>query len=155
MIDEWIGYGYPPVLKSSGAPDPVTKTLRIVLALTLALALLGMGPVPRSGSCGGSCCAPPAAVGETMGSQAAVGCGCCAEAPNKRCDLRQGEGRDAPAGALTSVRRVQAPTAYVLDCVAEGPLLSAGLVQVPSRIPDPLATAPPGPLYLQHLSLLC
>lgn len=138
-------------------PIPMPKPLRNLSALLLALLLLGAGPVWAGAECGSPCCASKAsaaAAGPPHGVLARACCCAGATAPAP-CNLEQGRASRAPVGVLGSAPELRAPSQVPsatgigvgYRSVSFGPRLA--------RVSDPLAGAPPGPVYLRHASFLC
>ena len=135
------------------------KPTRTLFALLLALSLLGGWTVQAATSCGGPCCVAetpaqrPMNHGGTMIAGVASGCCCGDEAVP--CDLERGNLPAAPPRALTAAPKVETPAAGLLAVNHLVVRSSDTGVSLRRSGADPSGRAPPGPLYLYHLSFLC
>lgn len=129
---------------------------RAAWVLMLSLLCLGMAAPPHA--CAGACCVP--GPGGVHGSHEAIrsapmehAC-CCGGAEERSCDLEEAPVPQGLDSALSATPRVEVPSQAfaVLNPDAKGPVAAcAGRI---ARV-APTAQAPPGPIYLRYLSILC
>lgn len=124
---------------------------RRLLAAAVALGLALVGAVPVLAACGGGCCAASRATG----GQAVLAAphSCCCGGESGSCDLESAKEPRLPEATLSAAPPVHTP-AVVAVSVDPRPILPPQRTRL-ARGWGPPAQAPPGPLYLRHLALLC
>jgi hypothetical protein len=138
----------------------IRKTMQITITFTLVVSLLGVGLVPASYACGGTCCCSMqqsmASGKPTQGSKVVSGpAGCCCHPQEPARDIAQGcrlKPSDLPRAAL--LRAVDGPvplTAIVTNPMAPLDSLSVGY----SHEVHPVGPGPPLLLFLFNQSFLC
>jgi len=127
---------------------------RTLFALLVALSLGLVSATEPGPDCGGSCCSkPPKSL--QMDSHAMSPLGCCCGAKAVPCDLEQGNAADPPASAISAAPRVEppAPGAAAVSLAPVRPIHPA--ISRRSQGFGPPSQAPPTPLYLRNLCILC
>lgn len=125
---------------------------RRLIAVVVILPLLGVNEVLASG-CGGVCCTPEMAASMDAGAMR----GCCTPGTAGPCYLKQESAPQVLVHALSASPKVDPNAVSSSHCAVALLHLPAPTAHLRTHLeaPDPRAAAPPPPLYLTNLSLLC
>ncbi len=125
---------------------PFRRLFAAVLALGFAL----VGAVPVLAACGGRCCGSARAPDRQAVLAAPHTCCCGAVRP---CDLEQAKEPRLPEAAASAAPSFSARASVAVPAAPW--LVPAPAAPLARHHRGPPSQAPPGPLYLQHLSLRC
>jgi hypothetical protein len=131
------------------------RRTRTVLAALTTLLLLGAAVPPVGSGCRTACCVGPMGKAALSVTKQAASHSCCCGSKRAPCDLARGEAPSVPHAVLPAAPKPDGPTHAQVQVAVDCARLKKPIFAGHFLHHHFLNRAPPGPIYLQTLSLLC